>query len=123
MAKYYIQSGNVSFVVCGCDVEGAALWAMHRIMDEKICDYEDELAMQEIDPFSLPISETEIAGVPEASPVATVDASCRPFARSTWVEFLQSSSPPACDTLTTGWSNWRPICKKTVSGANGTAGL
>ena len=68
MAKYYIQSGSVSFVVCACDVEGAALWAMHRIMDEKICDYEEELAMQEVDPFSLPISETEIAGVPEAVP-------------------------------------------------------
>ena len=68
MAKYYIQSGKVSFVVCACDVEGADLWAMHRIMDEKICDYEEELAMQEIDPFSLPISEHEITGVPEAVP-------------------------------------------------------
>ena len=68
MAKYYIQSGNVSFVVCACDVEGAALWAMHRVMDEKICDYEDQMAMQVIDPFSLPISEAEITGIPEAVP-------------------------------------------------------
>ncbi len=68
MAKYYIQSGSVSFVVCACDVEGAALWAMHRIMDEKICDYEEELAMQDVDLFSLPIDEKEISGVPEAVP-------------------------------------------------------
>ncbi|MDG1874713.1 MAG: hypothetical protein P8J27_12430 [Mariniblastus sp.] len=68
MAKYYIQSGKVSFVVCACDVEGAALWTMHRIMDEKICDFEDELISQDIDPFSLPISETEITDVPEAIP-------------------------------------------------------
>jgi len=68
MAKYYIQSGKVSFVVCACDVEGAALWSMHRVMDEKICDYEDELLSQDIDPFSLPISESEIQDVPEAIP-------------------------------------------------------
>ena len=40
MAKYYIQSGNVSYIVCACDTEGAALWAMHRIMDEMICEFE-----------------------------------------------------------------------------------
>ena len=43
MPKYYIQSGTVSFVVSACDPEGAALWAMHRMMDEKICDYEDQI--------------------------------------------------------------------------------
>jgi len=68
MAKYYIHSGNVSFVVCACDVEGAALWAMHRIMDEKICDYEDNLLEQNIDPFNLPIDDADIQGVPEAIP-------------------------------------------------------
>ena len=73
MSKYYIQSGQVSFVVCACDVEGAALWTMHRIMDEKICDYEDEILNLDqdpyaADPFNLPISETEIVGVPEAIP-------------------------------------------------------
>ena len=41
---------------------------MHRVMDERICDYEDQMAMQVIDPFSLPISETEISGIPEAVP-------------------------------------------------------
>ncbi len=44
MAKYYIQSGNVSFIVCACDTEGAALWVMHRVMDEKICEFEDAQA-------------------------------------------------------------------------------
>ncbi len=71
MAKYYIQSGGVSFVVGACDVEGAALWAMHRIMDEKICDYEDGLLGQdgtEVDPFELPIASNEIDGVPLAIP-------------------------------------------------------
>lgn len=73
MSKYYIQSGQVSFVVCACDLEGAALWAMHRIMDEKICDYEDDLLELDqdpygVDPFNLPISETEIVGIPEAIP-------------------------------------------------------
>ena len=42
MAKYYIESGNVSFVVCANDAEGAALWAMHRTIDDKVCQYEDE---------------------------------------------------------------------------------
>lgn len=41
MAKYYIESGNVSFVVSACDAEGAALWAMHRIIDGKINDWEN----------------------------------------------------------------------------------
>ena len=68
MPKYYIQSGTVSFVVSACDPEGAALWAMHRMMDEKICDYEDQIMNSVADPFSLPISETEIEGVPEAIP-------------------------------------------------------
>ena len=68
MPKYYIQSGNVSFIVSACDPEGAALWAMHRTMDEKICDYEDEIMDSVADPFSLPIDESEIQGVPEAIP-------------------------------------------------------
>ena len=42
MAKFYIESGNVSFVVCANDAEGAALWAMHRMIDDKVCQYEDE---------------------------------------------------------------------------------
>ena len=68
MPKFYIQSGTVSFVVSACDPEGAALWAMHRMMDEKICDYEDQIMNSVADPYSLPISETEIEGVPEAIP-------------------------------------------------------
>ena len=54
MPKYYIQSGTVSFVVSACDPEGAALWAMHRMMDEKICDYEDQIMDSVADPYSLP---------------------------------------------------------------------
>ena len=42
MAKYYIQSGNVSFVVGAHDVEGAALWAMHRTIEKMVESYEDE---------------------------------------------------------------------------------
>jgi len=42
MAKFYIESGNISFVVCANDAEGAALWAMHRSIDDKVCQYEDE---------------------------------------------------------------------------------
>lgn len=40
MPKYYIESGEVSFVVSACDAEGAALWAMHRVIDSKINDWE-----------------------------------------------------------------------------------
>ena len=68
MAKYYIQSGSVSYVVNACDAEGAALWAMHRIMDEKICDYEDALLANDIDPFDLPISDEHLREVPQAVP-------------------------------------------------------
>jgi hypothetical protein len=68
MAKFYIQSGSVSFVISACDVEGAALWAMHRIMDQKICDYEDELLANQIDPFDLPISDDHLVDVPQAVP-------------------------------------------------------
>ncbi|MFT5302138.1 MAG: hypothetical protein ACI814_002952 [Mariniblastus sp.] len=68
MAKYYIHSGSVSYVVCACDVEGAALWAMHRIMDEKICDYEDEILECNLDPFELPISDAHLQEIPSAVP-------------------------------------------------------
>lgn len=68
MAKYYIQSGNVSYIVCACDNEGAALWALHRVMDEKICDYEDNLLANGVDPFNLPVADDQIEGVPQAVP-------------------------------------------------------
>lgn len=68
MAKYYIQSGQVSYIVGACDIEGAALWTMHRIMDEKICDYEDNLLSNGMDPFDLPVSDAGIEGVPQAVP-------------------------------------------------------
>ena len=42
MAKYYIQSGKVSFVVAASDVEGAALWAMHQTIEKMVAAYESE---------------------------------------------------------------------------------
>ncbi len=42
MAKYYIQSGTVSFVIGAHDVEGAALWAMHRTIEKMVVAFEDE---------------------------------------------------------------------------------
>lgn len=68
MAKFYIQSGKVFYVVSASDVEGAALWAMHRVIDRKICDYEDELLANDIDPFGLPVSDEELIDIPQAVP-------------------------------------------------------
>lgn len=69
MPKYYIQSGQVSYIVGACDLEGAALWAMHRIMDEKVCDFEEGLIECYADPFApLPVNEQALEGVPEAIP-------------------------------------------------------
>lgn len=49
MAKFYIHSGNVSFVVTAQDAEGAALWAMHRVIDSMIDDsLESALAYEEL---------------------------------------------------------------------------
>ena len=42
MAKYYIQSGKVSFVVGANDAEGAALWAMHQTIEKMVAAYESE---------------------------------------------------------------------------------
>ena len=55
-------------MVGACDVEGAALWAMHRIMDEKICDYEDAILETDASPFDLPISDAHLRDVPQAVP-------------------------------------------------------
>lgn len=68
MPKYYLKSGQISYVVAACDVEGAALWAMHRIMDECICDYEDDLAEGRILIDPAEDLEREIDGIPEAIP-------------------------------------------------------
>lgn len=66
MAKFYIQSGTVSFVVCATDAEGAALWAMHRVIDEKICDYEEQKLLDMW--FEDEEDEEPIEGVPQAVP-------------------------------------------------------
>ena len=68
MPKYYIESGNVSFVVCANDAEGAALWAMHRTIDDKICEYEDELSLRSHLIEDAAAYEEPIDGVPENVP-------------------------------------------------------
>ena len=68
MPKYYIESGNVSFVVCANDAEGAALWAMHRTIDDKICEYEDELSLRSHLAEDAAAYEEPIDGVPENVP-------------------------------------------------------
>ena len=68
MPKYYIESGNVSFVVCANDAEGAALWAMHRTIDDKICEYEDELSLRSHLMEDAAAYEEPIDGVPDNVP-------------------------------------------------------
>jgi hypothetical protein len=68
MPKYYIQSGNVSFVVCANDPQGAALWTMHRTIDDKICEYEDELSLRSHLIQDAAEYEEPIDGVPENVP-------------------------------------------------------
>ena len=77
MAKFYVQSGRVSYIVCALDLEGAALWVMHRVMDDKICEFEaaqagwrdshDEDSSD--DPTADPFYEDHLLmGVPQAIP-------------------------------------------------------
>lgn len=33
MAKFYVQSGEINFVVTAADAEGAALWLVHRLIN------------------------------------------------------------------------------------------
>lgn len=48
MAKYYIQSGNVRTVVSADDHEKAALWTVHKTMQQIVPVYDDvELSPQE----------------------------------------------------------------------------
>ncbi len=73
MAKFYLESADVRFIVCAADVEGAALWAMHRVMDRMIdayeaakaewydADFDDELENH-------PLSGNAALGIPEAIP-------------------------------------------------------
>lgn len=41
MAKYYIQSGNVHTVISADDSEKAALWVVHKAMQQVVPVYED----------------------------------------------------------------------------------
>ncbi|GIX00876.1 MAG: hypothetical protein KatS3mg111_4208 [Pirellulaceae bacterium] len=48
MAKYYVQSGNVRMVVDADEADKAALWVIHRTMQQVVPVYEeDELTPQE----------------------------------------------------------------------------
>ena len=40
MAKFYIHSGEVSYVVAAQDVEGAAMWVMHQVIEKMVDCYE-----------------------------------------------------------------------------------
>ena len=42
MAKYYIQSGNVRTVVSADDAEKAALWVVHKALQQVVPVYEDD---------------------------------------------------------------------------------
>lgn len=42
MAKYYVQSGNVSTVIAADDAEKAALWVVHKAMQQVVPVYEDD---------------------------------------------------------------------------------
>ncbi len=42
MAKYYVQSGNVRVVLEADDAEKAALWVVHKTMQQVIPVYEDD---------------------------------------------------------------------------------
>ncbi|MCA9195593.1 MAG: hypothetical protein KDB03_27665 [Planctomycetales bacterium] len=42
MAKYYVQSGNIRTVVDAQDAEKAALWVVHRALQQVIPVYEDD---------------------------------------------------------------------------------
>ncbi len=48
MAKYYVQSGTIRTVISADDCEKAALWVVHRAMQQVMPVYEDvELTPQE----------------------------------------------------------------------------
>ncbi|WP_153557800.1 hypothetical protein [Roseimaritima sediminicola] len=47
MPKYYIQSGTVRTVVSAEDAQRAALWAVHKAMQQVIPTYDDALATPE----------------------------------------------------------------------------
>ncbi len=41
MAKFYVQSGNIRTVIASDDVEKAALWVVHKAMEQVVPVYED----------------------------------------------------------------------------------
>lgn len=60
MAKFYIQSGNVSFVVGANDAQGAALWAMHQTIERMVDAYEAEYNEAQLAKEAFGFGEDEI---------------------------------------------------------------
>ncbi len=81
MPKYYIESGNVHYIVCATDCEGAALWVMHRLMDSMAHTYQqakaewyDEDFDSEMDPNNSDLFEQDeqLFGLPQGIPYDAV---------------------------------------------------
>ena len=78
MPKYYIESGNVRYIVCAVDSEGAAMWAMHRLMDTMAKTYQQAKAdwydeeLEEALPDATLESDEELFGLPEGIPYDAV---------------------------------------------------
>jgi hypothetical protein len=63
MAKYYLTSGNIEFVVTAMDSEGAALWMINQIVDQVIAPgehYDENETDSELDVFDDQIMVSEI---------------------------------------------------------------
>lgn len=54
MAKFYVESGNVRIVVHADDAQKAAIWAVHRTMQQVLPPMEDNLVTEEIDVLEPP---------------------------------------------------------------------
>lgn len=54
MAKYYAESGNVRIVVHADDAHKAAIWAVHRTMQQVLPPMEDGLVTEEVDVLEPP---------------------------------------------------------------------
>jgi hypothetical protein len=54
MAKFYVESGNVRLVVHADDAQKAAIWAVHRTMQQVLPPMEEGLMTQEVDVLEPP---------------------------------------------------------------------
>ena len=110
MPKYYIESGNVSFVVCANDAQGAALWTMHRTIDEKICEYEDELSLRSHLVQDAAEYEEPIDGVPENVPFEPMLEGLAEFDEVIYIsEIGFSRDDSGCLETDEVFTNWRQL--------------